>query len=459
MDRNYIRVDSLSFSSIEIYALGFLLLCFFHILYGKRNLSINTKLIFMYLLSLPFTDMVYRIGGMQISELIAVLMLFVNYTNKDIRVSKSYVVKYMFFFLVVLTISALYAINNTPEYLFVSQSQRVFSLMYCIKFFLHLYMVNRIILHVKEQSDFDSLIDVIRISGNITAVVTLLQVLLYKLGFVVPGIFEMWNIPRAKGLSHEPATNSFILLTILILTTFCFKGSIKLNWKSFFVQIAAFLICFSSGALVIFLAYMAIYAFMSIIKMRVTLQKVVIIHFLLPVLFMVGLYLALQTNFLEQISNVYDKVIALGSDYATGANVSGRGADIALVEIVKQSHPYMGLGAFNTLTFFQDLPLTNMYIVLYAELGLVGTIFLILGTIIFGAMMIRSYSKTRDYELSLNLVLFGLSSLLIIAWLRVLFFPQMWVMFGLFYAIGNFHISPQRVHNHNNIQLNSFAVK
>ena len=62
MNRNYIRADALSFSSIELYMLFFLLISFGYILLKFKG-SLSMKLICMYLLALPYTDKVYRLGG------------------------------------------------------------------------------------------------------------------------------------------------------------------------------------------------------------------------------------------------------------------------------------------------------------------------------------------------------------------------------------------------------------
>ena len=253
MNGNYVRITSLSFSSIEIYMLLFLIICFFYILLHERCI-LQKKLIYMYILSLPYTESVYRIGSIQIAELIIILLFIVDLLSKRVWIFPNALIRFMVSMSIVLSSSTIISILNNVyvDNAYGSHHSPINSILNNIKFVLIIYMAGRILVEISDKKSREKLISVMRFSGNLTAFATILQAAMYKLGIAVPGIFEMWGIPRAKGLSHEPATNAFILLTTIALSTIQVEGRrYKLYKKSLCAQMIAFLICFSSGAILL----------------------------------------------------------------------------------------------------------------------------------------------------------------------------------------------------------------
>lgn len=94
---NYIRVDTLSFNSIELYMLLLLFMIYIGIFkYVKDKFSI--KIIYMYLLALPYTDIVYRFHSIQISELLIFVLLVYDLLHfKIVMKPESALIKYMTF--------------------------------------------------------------------------------------------------------------------------------------------------------------------------------------------------------------------------------------------------------------------------------------------------------------------------------------------------------------------------
>ncbi len=95
-DRNYIRVSTLSWNSIEIYALLFLLLVFFRILVLQKDRHIDRKLIKMYILSPVFTDSTYRaVASIQIPELIIILAVMLDIYRNKLKIVKNSLTVFM----------------------------------------------------------------------------------------------------------------------------------------------------------------------------------------------------------------------------------------------------------------------------------------------------------------------------------------------------------------------------
>lgn len=432
---NYIRVDTLSFNSIELYMLLLLFMIYIGIFkYVKDKFSI--KIIYMYLLALPYTDIVYRFHSIQISELLIFVLLVYDLLHfKIVMKPESALIKYMTFlsllFLSSTAISFIRKIYTDNDYGMSFLPQ--YSILNNIKFILMVYMMNRILVEIKHLDHFQMMLKAIRISGNITAITTIMQVILYKLGYVVPGIFNMWGIPRAKGLSHEPATNAFVLLmTITISTMYIYHGYYRIHYFSLGLQLAAFLICFSTGAMPILILWFVLFKILSHSYTKTTFKRLM----LLLILILLGCPIIL-CKYTDAFTELINKVSALGNDYIMGTNVSGRGQDILMVKQVMGHDLLFGVGAFNSNALFKNsAALTNCYMILLVELGLVGFIVLFIATLYFIQKALMHSRRIRNIPIYINVVSYMLVSFIAIGWLRVIFFHQIWVVLTIYFVMN-----------------------
>ena len=440
MNGNYVRITSLSFSSIEIYMLLFLIICFFYILLHERCI-LQKKLIYMYILSLPYTESVYRIGSIQIAELIIILLFIVDLLSKRVWIFPNALIRFMVSMSIVLSSSTIISILNNVyvDNAYGSHHSPINSILNNIKFVLIIYMAGRILVEISDKKSREKLISVMRFSGNLTAFATILQAAMYKLGIAVPGIFEMWGIPRAKGLSHEPATNAFILLTTIALSTIQVEGRrYKLYKKSLCAQMIAFLICFSSGAIPIMILFILLLLFITT-NSKVIFKKTTIVNSLLVagIFGIIGFYAFNKTNLSTAFYNLQNKVMALFTDYMNSSNVSGRGDDIGLLRTVMKENPLVGIGAFNATEFFPDFPCTNTYFILVSEVGIIGSVLLLIVFLIFCRRLWSCGTKTKATLNFPNICAYLLVSMISIFWLRVLFFHQIWIALVVFFLQSN----------------------
>lgn len=440
MNRNYIRADALSFSSIELYMLFFLLISFGYILLKFKG-SLSMKLICMYLLALPYTDKVYRLGGgVQISEILIFFIIINDVTKKKMKLSKNPLCYFMIGFSLILCMSTMFSIvqgvyNNR---VYGDNLTPINSILNNFKFLMLIYVVNKIVTEVNTKEKLNLVLRMIRVSGNITAFTTIMQAVMYKLGFVVPGIFEMWGIPRAKGLSHEPATNAFVLLiTIAISTFYIAERKCIVYKKSLFFQLIAFIICFSSGAIPLLFAYGFIYLLFLKKEARITNNMIWKGILSLLVLLCIGIVFFKTEAITETIGKLTQKVSDIFSDYKNGTDFSGRGSDIQGIKTVMKYNAILGIGSFNSTIFFKDNANTNTYLVLLMELGIGGILFLVSWLIFYIRYFTKEMRKIKNKILYANEMAFFTIVFIAIAWLRILFFHQIWVVFAIGFAAIN----------------------
>lgn len=265
-ESNYIRNHSLTWNSFEIYALMFLLFMFFRVLIMHKEKNIDRRLIHMYLLSVVFAGSNYRIVSMQISELVIILIAMYDIYRHKFGIVLNSLTVFMLTSALIFIVSDVIAMlqGMYTESPYSGNAVLSYTAGNIIRFLLIVYVVSKIIREYREKDDIFDLMDLIRLGGEICACVTILQVVLYAAGFRVAGVFYFWGIPRPKGLSHEPATNAFVLLMPMLLSVFyVYKGRYKIHVKSLILQMTAFLFCFSTGAIPVFLAALLIFLFKS----------------------------------------------------------------------------------------------------------------------------------------------------------------------------------------------------
>lgn len=438
---NYERITSLSFDSIEIYMLIIIVVVLFAIIL-KRGESFENKLLACFFLALPYTDVVYRLGNIQLSDMIVVLII-ANDLRKKIIIKKSCLIGFMIYFDVILWFSTVVSfVNNIYSKFSISPSFSVFN---NLKFCLTIYIVNKLLINIKTQNEMTKYIGFIRMGGNIDAFVTILQALMYKLGFYTPGIFEMWGIPRAKGLSHEPATNAFVLFFTIAVSCVAYKrGEIYIEKRSLLLQGTAFIICFSSGMIPIMVMWIMLYIVIITKAGGIKERNAIKIMLLISSVLMIFYALFIYSPFIRGIfSNMIEKVLALFCDYADGTNISGRGIDILSLSWLNQNgFITYGIGAFNFTKMGIGIG-TNSYIILLCELGIVGVMLLLGGLFLFVIRYSKGIRRAMVLSIGAGLIAFNLLSLIIVAWARVLFFYQIWIALALCFVLQDENLVSQ----------------
>lgn len=439
MNGNYVRIENLSFSSIEIYMLFFLFASFAYILL-RLKYPASVKLICMYLLALPYTDSVYRVMGVQISEIIIILIIFNDIMHKKIRVSKNPLCCFMVGFSIILCLFSTFSawVGVYHNKVFGTGLTPLNSILNNFKFIMLIYVVNKIIVEINTRKRLELILSIIRFSGNIAAFTTITQAVLYKLGFFVPGIFEMWGIPRAKGLSHEPATNAFVLLTTLSLSTlYVADRKIVVHRISLVFQLIAFVICFSTGAIPLLFAYVVVFLFFMYKESVITkkaMQRIMLISIVIA-LVIIGM---LKTEAVSQaFGKLNQKLFSILSDYRNGTDRSGRGSDMQGIRTVMEQNPIFGIGAFNSTIFFKNNSNTNTYFILIMELGLGGILLLVPLLFLYIRYFALAMKKIKGKILYANVSAFFIISLIAIAWLRILFFHQIWMVLAVGFSVVN----------------------
>ena len=437
---NYIRVNTLSWNSIEIYALLFLLLVFFRILVLQKDRHIDRQLIKMYILSSFFTDTTYRtVASIQIPELIIILAVMLDIYRNKLKIVKNSLTVFMLslsgiFFSsdIIAPIQSIYTdspYNSNASFLYAFGNN--------IKFLLIIYMVSKIIREIQSPNYLQELL---KWGGGINSCVTILQVLMYKAGFRVPGIFDMWGIPRAKGLSHEPATNAFVLLLPMLLSLFyVYKGKYKIHGKLLLLHLTAFILCFSTGAIPIFLAAVSLFLLKSH-RMIERSRRFAVNMTIATTILLAGILLF--SIDISALISLIRKLLALFSDYVYNTNSSGRGSDAELLAVIMEHNFIVGIGAFNTLSIAGEIlgseaAVTNTYVIFLCELGILG----------FAAWLFVSLLFVHNYKIRLKAMrnkpyyanLFAYSAMIpvMLAWLRIFFFHQIWIALSFVYLKGN----------------------
>ncbi len=434
---NYIRAESLSIASLEMCMLLVLLGGFAYIALKGRK-STDIKLIYMYILAMPYTDTVYRICNVQICEILVLVMIAYDMAAGKLRILINPMTIFMMFFSAVLCASSAASFLDITGVLtgFGQHARSMSPLLQNMKFWLIIYFASKLMREIKTKETVHQLMEIFRISGNIDAAATILQVFFYKMGFAVNGIFEMLNFPRAKGLSHEPGTNAFILMTAMAVSGLSVSyGMIKIHKKSLALQMTAFVFCFSSGAIPIFALFCLLFL-ARMTKRGCIAKKLFYMVFFAAVCVFAGVLYLHMSGSSQIISYAAEKVNMLLSDYLNRTNFSGRGADIQMLDNLGGNLGLVfGTGAFTSTILFPGLPCTNMYIILLCEIGAAGCLLLITGFLYFYAAFRRYGKRAVEQEYYINIILYAIVFFVVIAWIRVLFFHQIWFILSVYFII------------------------
>lgn len=417
---------SLEFVMFMVFILHMLQILFF------THDQFNMKLLYIYVFSMPYTDKPYRFMNIQICEFFIILFFIHDLCTHSFRVKISYnpEIYFMIHFLIIMLISLLMpAFTGNEGELFIKQ------IVWIVKYCMIIYIVSKLYLCIDENNKLEKLIRTFCIAGNINAIATILQSVLYRIGFSVTGIFETMGWARAKGLSHEPATNAFILLTTIAITTFYMENKkLVISKMSLVLQIIAFFLAFSSGAIPILGIYTIIILWLSFCSKRMTAGKMK--SFFKICIILMCIFCIIFTTNRGIVDYTLSKIGQYASDIISGTDQSGRTNVDLLHSMDTTAKILFGNGAFSSVENLKDTSnLTNTYIILYCDLGIIGLFSVCFCLLFFSYRMQKYWNVIKHEKYGINCWGYAFISLISIAWLRILFFHQIWFVLALYFII------------------------
>lgn len=396
----------------------------------------------MYIISVVFLDVNYRIVSMQISELIVILTIMYDIFRHKFGIIINSLTVFMLTILGLFFLSDIIAILQGvyADSHFGNKVTLSYALGNCIRFMCIMYMVSKIIRELRDEDDIFSLIDWIGLGGQIVACVTILQVVFYMVGFTVSGVFYIAGMPRPKGLAHEPGPNAFVLLLPMVLSLFYVqKGKYKIHVTSLILHVIAFIFCLSSGAIPVFLVALLVFMFKS--ERGMTLQRKFFANMTMITIFMI-IVLILCNMDDTAFAYMAGKFLAVFSDYANNTNHSGVGTFTVMLDYMLEHHSMFGMGAYNAPAFFYSQSSTlNCYIILFSDLGFLGMTVFVIFSLLFVWNYSRRLKKIKNSPFYANIFAYSFVVPIILAWGRYFNFHQIWIGLSLVYLKG---LSPCR---------------
>lgn len=398
---NYVRVTELQPVSIE--SLGILVtVVYFLSLALRRQASLEIA----YFLALPFSDEPFRLASsVQPVEALSMVLVALNY--RRIRLNSVILIGlvYVFFSLVG------YAQGTT---------QGVFSLLVSLKF-----LLLGLTFSVLIKRPFELPLSVMRFAVTAAFGLTVLQVGLWTAGLPIHGIFYNGIFPRPKGLAHEPATWSIFLLSLFPLI-YHFKLGRRYLWMNALVL----LMTQSAFGLTCFASYLGLRWLLHTSGGLIRIKKSAVLAVGVG-LFLAAGTLVIKPDLLASASSLlteFNKLVSYqqellqfggGSGINLQEDVSGRGTDFNYVREVFPRYWLAGKGSFSSP--YDQISGTNLYLMLPAELGL-------LGLAAFSAALFLHYRVLlRDWRgKSPDLLAFDLNLLLMVAGIRCFGFSEVW---------------------------------
>ena len=398
---NYVRVTELQPISIE--SLGILVtVVYFLYLALRRQASLEIA----YFLALPFSDEPFRIASsVQPVEALSMLLVALNY--RKIRLNY------------VILIGAVYVLFSLVGYA-QGTVQGVFSLFVSLKF-----LLLGLTFSVLIKRPFTLPLAVMRFAVTAAFGLTCLQVGLWIAGLPIHGVFYAGVFPRPKGLAHEPATWSIFLLSLFPLIY-----HFKLGRRYLWMNAVTLAMTQSTFGLTCFASYLALRWLLHASDGMIRIKKSFVRTAGAVLILALGL-IAVKPDLLAAASGllaVMDKLASYqqellqfsgGSGINLYQDVSGRGTDFNYVREVFPQHWLAGRGSFSSP--YDVISGTNLYLMLPAELGLLGTL------AFFAVLFLHYRVLLRDrQDKSPDLLAFDLNLLLMIAGIRCFGFSEVW---------------------------------
>jgi hypothetical protein len=411
-EHSFVRAETLAFGSIEFFAL--VAIAVYAVFKYKGNL------IPTYILFIPFTDKVYRIGDLQIADILALLILAKAAINFRIKFNRYTVL-----------LGGILLGGSVVAMLF---HKDIFALAYSIRVF-SIALVAMVI--AEKLKDSDQLVLIVRKAYKFIVVfsvcVGLFQAVLWSLGLPIDGVFYTHYI-RVKGLGHEPSTfGIWLALSLpLILRDNKHSNYTQYDWPLFGVIMLGMVLTSSSSAIITFLI---IGTLMIFVNNKITkVQKILVAG-------IASVFLVATTAIFNEI--VYDNVVLKAGTYfleladSTLEDTSGRGGDRYLFLLLSES-PNTGIGLFRSsraAEIFAEygvdlyIPGSNFYLTTYAEFGVIFGPVVLLLIFAWFVWTFHTILKTRSmWGCSIVGWFFALAAM------RIFGFHQPWLNYALFMA-------------------------
>jgi hypothetical protein len=413
-DYTHVRSEVLSVPSIEFFALVFAI-CYF-LLFTKKTL------IELYIIFVPFNDLVYRFASLQLSDIIAFLIILFNLKYLSSKL------KYLYGIFPVLMVGSLVGLLQFGDY---------FGILYSLRLLLVFGAVNVISAHLQSGEEREAVFSLYKRVVWFSITVALCQVIFWYFGFSIAGIFQTSGIPRMKGLSHEPATFCFWLVLSL---PFGFSGGkhSRTDLPYLFSLVVAILATGSITGIIASIAF-AISLFVS--KLKTNLNSALRYLF---VVVLVTTIISFSSNsfnieyFGEYTISKVDSYISQMFLGKTTEEANGRSGDKQLIKYF-QDNPIFGMGAFrsskiqeqaDTQAADEYIAAANFYLTTIAEFGVVGTLLISCIFIRWGVILYRIQNSNNKF-LGFALVAWVVS----LAGLRVFGFHQPWLIMSIYASI------------------------
>ncbi|MCC8342200.1 hypothetical protein LNN35_05290 [Pseudomonas stutzeri] len=403
---NYVRAHGLEVFSVEAFALLSLVLLFL--------LRSDRSLLSLYVLSAPYTDIVYRLHDIQICDVAAVALCL----SRPAAILKRAPIFLPMFLILAFGVSVAVALY-----------QDFFSVLYAVKICLAVFSAMVVADLVRDESVYRRVIGLYRLVVLFSVFVATLQFVLWVMGYPIAGVFHLNGIVRVKGLAHEPATFAVWLALAIPLVFHPMQEGRKFDVKLALAIALGLILTSSATALVVVIAFAVSYV---LLVFRFSVFK----GFRVALLSSALIALASLAFWGPLSSKVYPKIESYVMEITDSeyAGASGRGGDRLLWDYLKGDE-IIGIGAFRSSRLQSSeevtdlstyISATNFYITTLVEFGLVvGLIALFL--IAYWVLVASRYVGVNNIAWFAGFI----SWFVAIAGIRVFAFYQPWLNYSL----------------------------
>lgn len=407
---NFVHEQSLQPVSIETLGILVALVYFAYLVYKKQ-----ASLEIAYFLSLPFSDVVFRVADVQPVELLSLVIIALNYR----RIRLHYV----------LMLASIFLLFSLIGYI-TGSSQGSYSLFYSLRF-----LLTALVFTIFVSKEFPLPVSVMRFVTAFCFGITFLQVSLWLAGLPIHGVFYDSLIPRAKGLAQEPAP-----WAIWVVSLFPYILYFRLGRLYLILNLLTLLMTFSTFGVISTIAFFLFRVLLSgdLLRLRLRLTTRHLVGGVAAFGALTGVLL-LAPSALEGLSKtlvIFDKLVYYEYDLArfTGIDLgpvpagltvsqSGRQGDLLLFQKYFPDHLLVGIGSFNGSDDEnrRGPPATNTYITFLFELGVLGMSLVFVTLLLHYSVLFRHRrEKSRDF------LAFCLTFLVMISGIRGFAFHELW---------------------------------
>jgi hypothetical protein len=408
---NWVRAETLQPISIEAAALiaGLVL--------AWRYRSSGLAAVFA--LALPFNDVVYRLGPLTISDVLAILLI-----ARRCR-SAPWLVGPMFVWLGWAFAMMFLGLRDDSDL-----GSAVFSISYGIRFVLILLVAGTLNL---SRSESLSCVRALRAVTILAASVSVVQVMFFRLGLPVNGVFAASGFVRPKGLSHEPSTSAVWFAMALPLLSVRDPHRRRFDGVLAAAIVVGLLLTASLNGFIV-VGVQAVAGLGWILSRQENRDRAKLAFLVsVPIAMLVSILFGAQLGLLAGKVAQAAEEFSIGARPSSLADSSGREGDLVL--LTAEPPPILGgVGPFASPAIaaqIQDerntyVPASNIVISAAVESGVIGVVVL-LGSL--GAILMALWRRVGNQYPSF---VAGFASFLaVLVGQRLLAFPQPWFLLAV----------------------------